>query len=122
MDPDQGQFQGALSPRWLVPAKTNCTTCTTSGGVNSLKILFAIDGEDVDEILQGLPLGQRKFIKKLLHSTLHSGPESPWSPHSSTNLIVGGFYSEVAVRRNESLPWKSQRAGRQILAISRLSS
>ena len=33
-------------------------------GVNSLKILFALDNEDIDEILEGIPLGQRKLIKK----------------------------------------------------------
>ena len=33
-------------------------------GVTSLKILFALDNEDIDEILKGVPLGQRKLIKK----------------------------------------------------------
>ena len=34
--------------------------------VYSLKILFALNGEDVDEILQGLPLGERRLIKKAI--------------------------------------------------------
>jgi len=33
-------------------------------GVNNLKTLFAIDAEDIDDILKNLPLGKRKLIKK----------------------------------------------------------
>ena len=32
--------------------------------VTSLKILFTLDGEDVDIVLEGLPVGVRKLIKK----------------------------------------------------------
>ena len=32
--------------------------------VKNLLTLFALDTEDIDEILEGLPLGMRKLIKK----------------------------------------------------------
>ena len=33
-------------------------------GVSTLKMLFALDEEDVDDIVKDMPLGQRKLIKK----------------------------------------------------------
>jgi len=32
--------------------------------VKDLRTLFALDPEDIDDILEGLPLGKRKVIKK----------------------------------------------------------
>ena len=33
-------------------------------GVKTLKMLFALDDEDLDDILKGMPLGQRRLIKR----------------------------------------------------------
>ncbi len=37
-------------------------------GVKTLKILLALEGEDVDTVLRGLPLGQRNLIKKCIQA------------------------------------------------------
>jgi len=41
-------------------------------GVKTLKILLALEGEDVDTVLRGLPLGQRNLIKKTIQSGSHA--------------------------------------------------
>ena len=37
-------------------------------GVNTLKILFALDDKDIEEILKDMSLGQRALIKKAIES------------------------------------------------------
>jgi len=36
--------------------------------VKNLRALFALDPEDIDDVLEGLPLGTRKVIKKSIQA------------------------------------------------------
>ena len=36
--------------------------------VKDLRTLFALDPEDIDDVLEGLPLGKRKVIKKAIQA------------------------------------------------------